>query len=114
MRAKTLDDDWTDTIQVALIRHKPTGNYLPEAYGKDKRGGSHVEPVPPHETGKQRPRVFKSERAAKIFLTGWLAGKVKSWYDTDDGECYTRVEPVESRKAEEMEIVSYTIDLYTR
>ena len=116
--ALTKEDEFDSCILVWLIRHKPTSNYIPEAYGHEGRGGSHLAPVPPRDAGKQRPRIFKSERAAKIFLTAWLKGKVvvdryHGGADSDYDE-FTRVVPISSRKRDEMEIVGYTIDLYTR
>lgn len=92
------------------IRHKPTGHYLPEVYGRQGRGGSHVEPVSKLE---QRPRMFVSKRGATSALGQWLLGKFEHISGCDSGspdsdpEYYeeTWVVKVESRKREEMEII---------
>ena len=85
-----------------VIRHKPTNSYLPNpTFGSAKgRGGSHVEPVPPHVS---QPRTFDTERAAKSALGHWLRGKVNCsrW----DGDEDITLVPVPHRKREEMEIV---------
>lgn len=105
-------------VPLYAIRHRPTGNYLPRPLGREGRGGSHLEPVEPTSAKETRPRFFETERAAKIFLSSWLKGKVihTSSYDSLNGEYWedTSVVPVPSRKAEEMEVVHYVVDLYTR
>lgn len=101
------------TITFWLIRHKPSGGYLPEPAGRMGRGGSHVEPTL-HVDNLTRPRLFISERAAKIALGSWLKGKVhhSSGYHEDyfsGGREYYEdldVEHVPSRKREDMEITS--------
>ena len=105
-----------NTVSLFAIRHKPTGDFLPRPLGREGRGGSHLEPVEPIGTKETRPRFFETERAAKIFLTGWIKGKVvhSAGYDSFNGEYYEDTEtiPVPSRKAEDMEIVEYRVDLY--
>lgn len=88
--------------QLWVIRHKPSGNYLPNpTFGNRKgRGGSHVEPVGTHIA---QPRTFDSERSAKSALGHWLRGKVNCSRYKDD-EVYELI-PVPHRKREEMEII---------
>lgn len=97
-------------IPFSAIRHKPTGFYLPEPLGRLGRGGSHVEP-----TADQRPRLFPTKRGAVLALGAWLKGKVhhSSGYDSFSQEHYesTHLEPVPSRKREEMEIVEVELEL---
>ncbi len=93
-----------------LIRHKPTGAYLPEPAGRMGRGGSYVEPTPyPSENPGERPRLFESRLGAQRALTAWLRGKVhrSSGYDSYDMEYYDDLdlEPVPSRKKDDMEII---------
>ncbi len=102
------------TIKFWLIRHKPTGGYLPEPAGRMGRGGSHVEPVLHTEDPATTPRIFSSERAAKNALVAWLRGKYVAKRGRYAGgpdsieEYYEDVEivGVPSRKREEMEIIS--------
>ena len=99
------------------IRHKPTGYMLPVAKGRDGRGGSHVEPVEPSVD----TRLFRSERAAKGFLTTWLKGKVVAERGMDPGhpgndwesEYYEDLKtvPVPTRKREEMEVATMVMKL---
>lgn len=84
------------------IRHKPTGAYLPMRW-ESRRGYSHDEPIP-----GAVPRLFKNEKAAKAALKAWLAGTwtrhvSQTYYGEYDEILETK--PVESRKAEEMEVV---------
>lgn len=79
------------------------------------RGGSHVEPTDPAKT---RPRVFHTERAAKIALNAWLKGKVVCnrgvYYDHERTPDYyedTTIVPVPTRKRDEMTIVERVLDL---
>lgn len=112
------------TVSLFAIRHKPTGDYIPKPQGRDGRGGSHLEPVEPTGSKETRPRFFDSHRSAKIFLSSWLKGKYvadRGFWEGHPGSDYERdyfenitIVPVSSRIAEEMEIVEYTIDLYTR
>ncbi len=103
------------TIILYAIRHKPTGNYIPESFGVNGRGGSHLEPVPATSGKFTRPRFFHTERAARIFLTGWLKGKVVAWagYDSHTGEYDSGLDtvPVPTRIAAEMEIIPYSVEL---
>lgn len=97
-----------------LIRHKPTGGYLPEPIGRMGRGGSHVEPVVHTDDPATTPRIFQSERAAKNALAAWLRGKYVAHRGSYSGgpdfdvDYYEDIEivPVPGRKREEMEIIS--------
>ena len=98
-----------------VIRHNPTGHYLPQALGRSGRGGSHVEPIP--MDGTDNPRLLHSERAAKAYLASWLMGKVycsrggsSSFYEDEPYEDL-HLEHVPTRRGEEMEIVPITIEL---
>lgn len=85
-----------------VIEHIPSSQFIPQAQGFKGRGGSHVEP------GEGHPKLFKSEKAAKSWLTTWLKGKqTRNTYQGYDGDYYETVEttPVLSRKREEMRIV---------
>jgi len=86
------------------IRHIPTGNILPCAFGRLDRGGSHVEPASIKE---ELPRLFSEKRYARGWLTVWLKGKhVKHSsysYDGEYDECIEII-PQPHRKREEYEI----------
>jgi hypothetical protein len=97
-----------------LIRHIPTGHYLPQPQGRMGRGGSHVEPVQhnPNDPAT-KPRLFTTKRSASNALGQWLAGKhMCHWsyggegYDYDE---YTTIEPQPHRIRADMEIVSVNL-----
>ena len=96
-----IPDRWV-IAHLWVIRHKPTGNYLPNATFNSRkgRGGSHVEPVPAHVS---QPRTFYTEKAAKSALGQWLRGKVYCFRYNDDEVCELIPQP--HRIREEMEIV---------
>lgn len=94
-----------------LIRHKPSGGYLPEPAGRMGRGGSHVEPqVYTGDPLEDRPRLFVSKLSASRALSSWLRGKVHhiSGYDGFAGEYYedSSLEVVPTRVREDMEIIA--------
>lgn len=98
-----------------VIRHKPTGGYLPQPHGRMGRGGSWVEPVLyDPDNWDTEPRLCTSKRSATGVLTQWLRGKVHhssgSYEDHYSGgvEYYeeNEIEYVPSRIREDMEIVS--------
>jgi hypothetical protein len=62
-------------ITVYVIRHKPSGGYLPMPRGRLGRGGSHTEPVIPDGSIEKHPRLFPNEKNAKNCLAAWLHGK---------------------------------------
>ncbi len=89
-----------------VIKHIPTGHYLPAPVGRGGRGGSHVEPVAASEASP--PRLFHNEKSAKTALTAWLKGVVTvdrrediwgEWYET------WHIKPMPHRKREEMAVV---------
>lgn len=98
-------------MKLFFIRHKPSGHYLPEPAGRMGRGGSHVEPC----SNPDEARIFRSKLSASRALTAWLRGKVhhSSGYDSWNNEYYedNDLEPVPSRKREDMEIIEKEIDL---
>jgi len=58
------------TIFKWAIRQQSTGYYMPSAKGRHGTGGTELEPGP-----TKTPRLFDTERAAKIALNYWLQGK---------------------------------------
>lgn len=86
------------------IRHKPTGNFMPQSKGMSGRGASFWD----HEIGQAKDvRLFPTERSAKLALTAWLAGKhIPGW---DEGSYVDYIKPVEKRKREEMEIIEMVL-----
>lgn len=104
-------------MKIFFIRHKPTGHYIPEPEGRNGRGGSHLEPSP----DKDKARIFRSERSAKIFLSSWLKGKYvadRGYSDGHPGNDWERdyyedvsIVPVSSRVREDMEIIEKEIIL---
>jgi hypothetical protein len=89
-------------MNLYAIRHIPTNNYLPSRLGR-ARGYTFDEPQP---MGKMIPRLFTSERNARMALRAWLRGEHKPYWDVDGGTAGVgEIKPVPSRKAEEMEVV---------
>lgn len=100
------------TITRYAIRHNPTGGYLPVPHGRGGRGGSHERTIVfPHPD--RNPRMWPSQRGAKICLAVWLKGKVVCNRGGSDDDWWEDNEliPQPQRKAEEMEIVPITITL---
>lgn len=104
-------------MKLWVIKHTPTGHYIPRPFGRNGRGGSFLEP----SEDSTLARLFYSERSAKIFLSAWLKGKhhcdrgyVPGHPGNDwEGEHFEEVSvvPVPSRKREEMEIIMKELDL---
>jgi hypothetical protein len=90
------------------IRHSPTGLYLPRI---QSRGSTHREPT----VQLKDARLFHRERDAKGFLTTWLQGKQtqkegpSSYESFTNDDVWIEVEPVPTRKREDMEIVAFTL-----
>lgn len=90
------------------LRHKPTGLYLPR---REAKGATHREPTATLPTA----RFWHRERDAKGFLTIWLQGKqtvrpCQSSYESfGDDDIEWNLEPVPSRKKEEMEVVGFDL-----
>jgi len=100
-------------IEVYVIRHVPSGKYLPAR--KNRRGFSNDEPE--ENGGKLGPRVFVTYSSACKALTAWLMGIHVAKRDSgrmgrglfaevdDDYEEWVEVVPQPHRKRAEMEIV---------
>jgi hypothetical protein len=89
-----------------IIRHKPTGAWMPQMRG----GFSYWEPTFNHNP----PRLFNTARAAKNALTCWLQGRWSQGMtsgDFWDPPEPTRLEPhaVPGRRGEDMEVVAVTL-----
>lgn len=101
-----------------LVRHTPTGNYLPQPHGRMGRGGSWVEPVAHDPSNfETEPRVMTSKRSATGVLTQWLRGRVHHSSGTHEDhysggfEYYedNEYELVPTRIKADMEIVSVNL-----
>ena len=98
------------TTLVYALRNKHTGLYLPDRQGK---GYTNDEP-----TSKARPRLHWSRRAAEMALRAWLKSvwtrRTEGGYRYDHAmevECdeWTEVRRVETRRADDMEIVEFKL-----
>jgi len=72
-----------------------------------------MEPTPPDLYPAQEPRLFDSERAAKIFISTWVQGKVTAYRSYDhyggcDEEDITVI-PTPHRDKRDMEVVPIEI-----
>jgi hypothetical protein len=96
------------TAKFYAIRHKPTGLYLPR---RETKGATHREPT----VHLKKARFFHRERDARGFLTVWLKGKqtVVPCQSSHESFSYDDIrwdlEPVPSRKADEMEVVAFEV-----
>jgi hypothetical protein len=82
-----------------ILRHKPTGGFMPEV------GGSYTASKPSHYP--KSPRMFHDERAAKIALSWWLKGRTTvTYYAAEDSEGEWRTKPDPTRQREEWEVVA--------
>ncbi len=110
----------TQLIEYA-VRVRGTQKYLPRSQRRDGRGGSHLEPVdfsdrstwPERYARDMQIRSYTTERAAKNILASWIQGKYHttrhgSFEDYDED---TWIEPVPSRKREDLEVVQIIIKL---
>ena len=92
-----------------IIRHKPSGGFLPELSGV-RAGYTHTEPQT-HGV----PRLFTEAAAAKRALTWWLKGTLSvSRYRDDFTMEYDETwheEAMPDRKIEDMEVVSVLLKL---
>lgn len=93
-------------MRLYAIRHKPTGQYLPQPLELRGRGGSQVEPEAP-----EKARLFRSARSASIALTAWLAGRVERLDENGEFTGDFQFIKVPSRKREEMDIVEVELTL---
>jgi hypothetical protein len=87
-----------------IIRRKSDCWFMPETQG----GYSHNEP-----TKQGVVRLHGSEKSAQATLTQWLRGHHLVSYCRDEGQSFAGVEPVASRKREDMEIVKVIIKVVT-
>ncbi len=92
------------------IRHKPTEKFLPNVPAGHRNGATFCE-----LTDKAPPRLFRTGQHAASALRHWLEGKKSlrynrnsDWLGEDDSR-YENVDPVPTRKANEMEIVRVRI-----
>ena len=89
-----------------VIRHKPTGGFLPQSNNK-RHGYTHDEPVTMQSNFC--PRLFARKQDAKTALTWWLNGETSARWSGDDDdfnyEWHTHA-PLVERKAEDMEVVA--------
>lgn len=96
-----------------MIRHKPTGGWLPELAKPLRAGYTGTEP-----TTKGKPRIFTTERGAKDALRWWLRGIVNitvkmsdfGSLDPEPAESWDEI-PMPNRKAEEMEVVKVDLSI---
>ncbi len=94
------------TIDVFVVRHTPSGKFLPPTRGY---GGATR-----RELSADRPRVFYRQSDAKNAATWWSRGHARSSY-TSDWETGIREladiqsEPVEGRRIEDLKIVKVTL-----
>lgn len=113
-----------ETFERWVIRHKPTGWYMPEA--PRRTGYTWTEPQDMSGVGNPfAPRMFGTKRAARCALTWWLQGiTTKTYYrgdgwETDDDEIWeTHMPEIDEegwrveRKAEDMEVIPVDIVCY--
>lgn len=107
-------------MNVYVIKHKPSGTYMPSRIGRSGRGWSHWNPghidpeLGPEIYYDQNPRIFFTLQSARNALSAWLQGawerqigKEGDWetgyYEVDTGPAPT--EPLVERHREDMEII---------
>lgn len=61
-------------VKLYIIKRVSDGAHLPAGRGRNGRGFTHQEPVPPEMAAIWPPRLFHEERAAKQALSWWLSG----------------------------------------
>lgn len=100
------------TLTLFAIRHKATGEFLPELSGQG-RGYTFTSPLP---VSSETPRLFRSARAAKLALRAWLHGPYERVWETDEwggGQVVVgtapRATPPADRNPDEMEIIPVTL-----
>jgi hypothetical protein len=108
-------------LNVFAIRHKPTGAFMPVPTGRGGSGSSYWDPA--NSAFGAVPgvhRLFHNKRSAKAALTQWLRGRhvpvmeyasaEDSFFSSSFPYCVgTETEHDPSRKAEDMEIVEFTL-----
>ena len=97
-----------------LIRHKPSGKYLPAPSGRNGRGSSFMMPHVIWEVlegaGCIVPLMCTTNRQAKNILAQWCLGKHTAHHDGDGGVEIT-IKPDGTRSKEDMEIVKVEFDI---
>lgn len=104
-------------VQLYALRHVD-GRYLPPGRGRNGRGFTHQEPLPPEQMEIWPPRLFHTEGAAKIALTWWLRGVTSvtvtggysDWEDYDVDENW-HTEPMPERRREDWRVVPVTMEV---
>lgn len=109
-RAKVQNVNLTGVKAVTfyVVREKNTDRYIPQPEGRQGRGGSFTEPTP----FLDNIRLFRTQKQARAFLSMWLKGRLHGEFDYEEGVRYTygyRVQPVATRKRENMEVVPVTL-----
>lgn len=98
-------------IKVYLIRHKATGQFMPQMRAK---GYSHWNPGDPRKTDKKPVnqkrviRVLAEERDAKIAITMWATmpnGRMKGYTTVDGENDYDLFTRDDDRTKDDLEIV---------
>lgn len=106
------------TIIRYAIRRKTDGFYMPQAAGRNGRGGSLQEPADPNHLVTQI-RLFHNKQAAMRALSAWLKGEwVTSrgnyhdhWSGADEYYEETEIVYKLDRKSEDMEVVEVQVIL---
>lgn len=97
-------------MQMWVIKHVPSGKYLPAPRGRGGRGGTHVDIGDPGS-----PRLFSTEVAARSAPRWWLGGEVhvgqfdvRTFDDEWTEEDWT-IKPRPDRIAEDMAVVAVVL-----
>lgn len=108
-------------MKVFVIRHKPTGKYMPSRMFRTRGSGwSHWEPTetrPGYLPHDQNPRIFFSWKSASNALTMWLAGRWKtghtsgSYFEPPESTGPEPYAPDQPRQRDDMEIVEVELAL---
>ncbi len=92
-----------------IIRHKESHWVIPGEFLKGK-GSSWLELADPE---LHMPRLFRTRKGAVSFIGQWCRGRMRvkgfSYAENPEGGAYVDVEPVRSRKKEDLEIVRATV-----
>lgn len=97
-----------DGLRAWAIRHKSGKYLLTRAKGRGK-GYTHDEPETP---GRRLPRLFASEKGAKLALKAWLAGAWVEKFSIDSNgneDLGLDILPLPERNPEDMEIVPFLL-----
>lgn len=104
---------------VYVIRHKPTGKFMPcRMFRTMNSGWSHWEPTetrPGYKPHDENPRIFFTLQSARNALTMWLAGAwVKgqtqgNYFEPPEETGPEPRRPEQPRQREDMEIIPLTL-----